>query len=271
MQALPDEDVIRVAVAQFDAEPRAIERNTGRALEAVHEAARRDAALVVLPEGCLGGYDLDWVREGLPGGGTALDGEPRDELAHVGSELGVGIVVNDLERYGDALFSTTVVLADGREIARYRKTHVTAKEQAAGLAAGDRRAPVLQLPGLPLPVAPMICFEHGFPEIALTLALDGAGLLAMSSAIGRGHEYLRNLRTRARAQDNGVYALAANLVGHGYCGESMIVDPHGDVVARASGDADDVLVVAADARLVSSQRDAEPVLARRRPELYRNR
>lgn len=263
-----DHAPVSVAAAQFDAAPREVARNTKLALDAVREAGRLGARLVVLPEGCLGGYDLGWLREGLPGGGNALHGESLEQLRHVGDELGLVVVVNDLEHHAGKIFSTSVILSEGREAVRYRKTHVTLTEERAGMGAGDELAPVVSLPGLPLQVAPLICFEHGFPEIALTLALGGAGLLVMSSAIREGYEYLRELRTRARAQDNGVYAIAANLVGHGYCGGSLIIDPRGDVIARGSATDAEVIIAPIDPVLVRVQREAEPVLARRRVDLY---
>ncbi len=210
----------------------------------------------------------EWIRQGAPGGGQPAEGPGIVALAELGERLALTIVVNELERDGDRLFSTSMVLAGGTMRSRHRKTHVTIAEEDAGLSAGDTAAAVVSVAGLPVPVAPMVCFEHGFPEIALRLAREGAGVMAISSAIRTGFEYLRDLRTRARAQDNGAYVVAANAVGRGFCGQSMIVDPRGDVVARASAEAADVIVATVDADLISEQRRQEPVIARRRPELY---
>lgn len=258
----------RVAAAQFMAEPGAVGGNLDRAFGAVEQAADAGARLVVLPECCLSGYDLDWFRAGAPGGGDVLDSDRLRPLRVLSAERGIAVVVNDLERAGGALYSTSVVIDGQRELTRHRKSHVTEAEEAAGLAAGDALAAPVDIPGLGLAAAPLICFEHGFPEIALRLALKGAGLLAVSSAIGSGYEYLRDLRTRARAQDNGCYVVAANAVGRGYCGTSYIVDPYGDVVATASATADDLVVADVDSDLVSARRHREPVLRRRRPDLY---
>lgn len=258
----------RVAAAQFIAEPGTVAANLNRALAAVTEAADRGARLVVLPECCLSGYDLAWFGVGAPGGGQALTDGGLAPLADLSRQRDIAIVVNDLERAPGALYSTSVVIDGGHERCRHRKIQVTAAEAAAGLAAGDTVATPVEIAGLGLAVAPMICFEHGFPEIALRLALDGAGLLAMSSAIRRGSEYLRDLRVRARAQDNGCYAVAANAVGRGYCGTSFVADPRGTVIATASADAAEVIVADVDPDLVATERAAEPVLHRRRPDLY---
>jgi predicted amidohydrolase len=265
MTVVPEETV--VAAAQFAPIPRRTSRNLAVATELIREAAARGARLVVLPEYCLSGYDADWFKAGAPGGGSTIPGPSIDALARVGAEAGVAVVVGDLERAEGRLFSTSVILAAGRLVSTHRKITITSSEEAVGIVAGDAPAQPVALPGVCLPVAPLICFEHGFPEIALDLALAGAGILAISSMIRVGYEYLRNLRTRARAQDNGMYVVAANAAGEGYCGESMIVDPRGDVLVRASTSTAEVITATVSAALVAHQRRVEPVLARRRPEL----
>ncbi|MGH9245455.1 MAG: carbon-nitrogen hydrolase family protein [Acidimicrobiales bacterium] len=260
---------VTVAAGQFRSEPGALAANLAEAATMMLRAAQAGAALVVLPECCLSGYDLDWIRAGAPGGGSPLPGPLLDPLLDCSRRLGIPVVVNELERADDGLYSTTVILGDGRLLGRHRKSVITVGEHEAGLRAGDAPAVPVALPHFPLPVAPMICFEHGFPEIALDLALAGAGLLAISSAIGTGNEYLRDLRTRARAQDNGVFIVAANAVGPGWCGASMIVDARGDVLAVAATDEPELLLADIDPGLVEHQRRLEPVLTRRRPELRR--
>ncbi|HEY8450638.1 MAG: carbon-nitrogen hydrolase family protein [Micromonosporaceae bacterium] len=257
-----------IAAAQFASPPGRVERNTLRAVEAVREAAHLRAALVVLPEYAISGFDAEWIRAGAPGGGNHLPGPAVEAIA--AAQATTTVVVNDLERDGDRLFSTSFIIARGEIVGRHRKTILTEGETAAGLVPGDSAALPVQVAGLPVPVAPMICFEHGFPEIALDLALAGAGIIAISSAIRTGTEYLRNLRTRARAQDNGCYVVAANATGGDYCGESMIVDPRGEVLARA-GRAPEVITAPLDPELIAAQRRAEPVLRLRRPELRRDR
>ena len=123
-----------------------------------------------------------------------------------------------------------------------------------------------------LGVGMAICFEHAFPEIFTTLALRGASLILIPSAVPRGYEYLLELRTRARAQDNQLFVAAANLVGFDgqthWCGGSAIVDPRGALIAHA-GDAGEAEIVATlDLDLLERERDQEPSLVHRRPELY---
>lgn len=256
-----------VSAAQFESAPRQAPRNLQAACEGIATARELGAALVVLPEYCLSGYDREWISRGAPGGGSELGGGPLARAAATAGDLGISVVLNDLERHEGRLFSTSFIITGGRVVGLHRKTILTEREALAGLAEGDTAAVPVSLLGMTVPVAPMICFEHGFPEIAMDLALAGAGVIAISSAIQDGTQYLRNLRTRARAQDNGCYVIAANSVGGGYCGESMIVDPRGDVMVRASATGPDVIVAELDADLIEAARKAEPVLRLRRPEL----
>jgi predicted amidohydrolase len=148
-------------------------------------------------------------------------------------------------------------------VAHYRKTHLYPPEHAR-FRAGEQLATVSTVAGR---VGVMICFEHAFPEIATALALDGAQILAIPSAVPRGYEHLMTLRTRARAQDNQLFAIASNLAGGHFCGGSLIADPRGDVLAEA-GVGEEVLRATIDLAAIEREREREPALSLRRPELY---
>jgi predicted amidohydrolase len=259
---------VTIAAGQYETTVGDLDANLDRAMAAVDRAAELGASLLVLPEYGLSGFSFEWCRAGAPGGATTLPDDRVDRLAAHAAQRDLTVILGELERSEQGLHSSSITLAGGEVVAVYRKVQTTAAEEDCGLVAGDRRSTCLTLPGLPVPVATMVCFEHGFPELALALARDGAGLLAISSEIRDGFQYLRDLRTRARAQDNGAYVVAANTVGRGNCGESMIVDPRGEVIARASSTDADVVTAVLDPDLIAEQRRREPVLARRRPDLY---
>ena len=258
---------VRVAVGQFEPVEGALDQNLSAVRELILAAADSGARLLVLPEYSLSGYDHAWVAEGAPGGGSDVRGQVFTDLASTCESHGVSVVVGELERSGGQLFSTSLVLSGGGVAAVHRKTVLTEEEAEYGMCPGDEAASPLTVPGVPLPLGQMVCFEHGFPEIALDLALAGAGVLTISSLIGVEHGYLRDLRTRARAQDNGAYVLAANAAGGGWCGASMIVNPRGEVVALAGRDEPGIVCADIDPALVDRERRAEPVLRLRRPGL----
>jgi predicted amidohydrolase len=112
----------------------------------------------------------------------------------------------------------------------------------------------------------MICFEHAFPDVATALALRGAQVLVIPSAVPFGYEHLLTLRTRARAQDNQVFAVGCNLAGDGFCGRSLVADPRGEVLA----DGTEETGLRAVHDLAAIEREREPALRLRRPDLYRH-
>ena len=109
--------------------------------------------------------------------------------------------------------------------------------------------------------------KHAFPDVATTLALRGAQILVIPSAAPFGYEHLLTLRTRARAQDNQVFAVGCNLTSDGFCGRSLVADPRGDVLAEA-GVEETVFRAALDLAAIDREREREPALRFRRPDLY---
>jgi predicted amidohydrolase len=256
---------VEVAALQLVAEPGDPEANRARFATAVRERCR-GADLIVAPELTSSGYDLDEIDRRGHELAEPLDGPTARLASCLASELGATIVVGLLERAGDSLYDTAAVVTPDGSVTGYRKSHLYPPETSR-FAAGD------ELLTIPTPVGRvglMICFEHAFPEIATALALRGAEIIAIPSAVPFGYEHLLTLRTRARAQDNQVYVVAANLAGNGFCGGSLIVDPRGDVLAAAGTD-ETAIRARVDLGAIAREREREPALSLRRPHLYRGR
>jgi len=110
-----------------------------------------------------------------------------------------------------------------------------------------------------------ICYDLRFPELYRHVVRRGATMLTVPSAFtaltGRAHwEPL----VRARAIENQAYLLAPNQYGlnpHGFedYGNSMVVDPWGQVVARA-GVGEEVLLATIDPDQVARVRRQMPCL-----------
>jgi predicted amidohydrolase len=254
---------ITVAALQLAAAVGAVEANLRRLAELLEEV-KDDVDLVVAPELANTGYDLDRAAELLPLA-ESLDGPTATMANELAERRDATIVVGLLERGDDGLVYDTVLLAqpDGT-LDRYRKSHLYPPEQA-WFAAGDETVSVASTAGH---LGVLICFEHAFPELATTLALQGADILVIPSAVPTGYEHLLRLRTRARAQDNQIFAVAANMTGGPFAGASLIADPRGDVVAEADV-REQALVATIDLDAITAERAREPSLRMRRPELYR--
>jgi predicted amidohydrolase len=256
------ESTVSVAVLQMAAEPGDVEGNRARLVSEVRRYGT-NADLVVAPELVTVGYDLDLVRSRGHDLAEAADGPTVRELAAACAEIKTTAVAGFLEEADGVLYDSVVTVTPEGAIEIYRKTHLYPPEQAVFASGAD-------LQTVPTPagrLGPMLCFEHAFPEIATALALRGAQILVIPSAVPFGFQHLLMLRTRARAQDNQIYAVACNMTGHGFCGSSLVSNPRGEVIVSA-GTGETVLLAELDLDAVQRERVQEPALRLRRPELY---
>lgn len=260
-QGLPS-DRVRVAVLQLVSEPGEVAANVDRLIELVEEHGP-EVDLVVAPELATTGYDLPLLAARGRELAEPADGATGKRLQEVAARTGATLVVGFLERDGDEVYDSLLMLSPSGPLGVYRKSHLHASEFAV-FAAGETLGVVDTPAGI---VGPLVCFEHAFPDVATTLALAGAQILVIPSAVPLDYEHLLHLRTRARAQDNQIFAIACNMTGHGFAGRSLVAGPRGEVLAEA-GEEPTVLVVELDLSAARSERGREPALQMRRPELY---
>jgi predicted amidohydrolase len=265
---------MRVAVAQTEPRLGEKERNLESCVERMEEAAAAGAQLLVLPECAIPGYMFDSPEEAqlfaeeVPGPSTArLEGECR--------RLGLYTVCGLLERDGDLLRNTAVLVGPDGLIATYRKTHLPFLGVARFTTPGDE----LEVHDTPLGrIGIEICYDLRFPEVTRTLALRGADLVAHPTNFPMAAKIQTELITVARAAENRIFLLTANRVGkersREFCGWSQIVDPHGKRLAEAGETEEALLVADVD---VEKARDKDYVVpgeyelylfGDRRPELY---
>jgi predicted amidohydrolase len=251
-------------VLQMAAHTGELPANVDRLAELVRKHAD-GAELVVAPELVTSGYDLDVLARRGRELAEPLDGPTAARVSELATETGATLVFGMLERASDLLYDTAVVAAPGEDLVPYRKSHLYPTESEL-FAAGT------ELVVAPTPagrLGMMICFEHAFPDVATALALRGAQILVIPSAVPFGYEHLLTLRTRARAQDNQVFAVGCNLAGNGFCGRSLVADPRGEVLAEAGTGVRGVGAELARAALARA-RAPEPALRLRQPDLYRH-
>jgi len=258
------DSAIDVVVLQMAARPGERSANVDHLAELVCRHAD-GAELVVAPELVTSGYDLDVLARRGWELAEPLDGPTAGRVAELATQTGATLVFGMLERDGDVLYDTAVVATPDGRLVPYRKSHLYPTESEL-FAAGT------ELVVAPTPagrLGMMICFEHAFPDVATALALRDAQILVIPSAVPFGYEHLLTLRTRARAQDNQVFAVGCNLAGNGFCGRSLVADPRGEVLAEA-GTEETVLRAVLDLAAIDREREREPALRLRQPDLYRH-
>ncbi|MGH7856669.1 MAG: carbon-nitrogen hydrolase family protein, partial [Candidatus Binatia bacterium] len=244
----------------------------------IREAARRGAELAVLPE--VFSWRGSRRDEAASGAGESIPGPTTERLAAIARELRIHLQSGSiLERIdGEPRCYNTALLfsPNGEILARYRKIHLF-DVQIPGQV--DARESEIRKPGENAVVAETalgkiglsVCYDLRFPELYRALSKDGAEILCIPSAFTfpTGAAHWEPL-IRARAIENQAYVIAPNQYGtspHGHrdYGSSMIVDPWGTVVARAS-DGEGVITAELDLEYLAKVRKELPCLRHRRLE-----
>jgi N-carbamoylputrescine amidase len=261
--------------------------NADRAEALVRKAAAQGAQVVLVQELFAAPYFCieqhpQYFDMALP-----FDGHPLiARFADVARELGVVLPVSFFERAGQAFFNTVAMVdADGRTLGRYRKTHIPqgpGYEEKFYFAPGDTGFRVWDTAFGRLGVG--ICWDQWFPECARAMALQGAEMLLYPTAIGSeppAPEYDSaphwEMVMRGHAAANIMPVIAANRIGREvapdgrdltFYGSSFIADHTGALMAKASRDAEEVLLATVDLDAVAALRGSWGVFRDRRPETY---
>ena len=173
--------------------------------------------------------------------------------------------------------TAAVIDADGSYLGKYRKSHIP---HVGGFwekfffKPGNSDWPVFETAYCKLGV--YICYDRHFPEGWRALALNGAEYIVNPSATVAGiSEYLWELEQPASAAANGVFIGAVNRIGTEepwnigrFYGSSYIVNPRGQIEARASPDQDELLIHEIDLEMIREIRNNWQFFRDRRPELY---
>ena len=228
-----------------------------RALLAKTPPIRR--SLVVLPEMFATGFSMNLnVTRQSPAR------EDETFLAEIAREHGV-FVVGGLVDGGMDRLARNEALAfspDGKLLARYAKIHPFTLGGEADV--HQKGAEIVKFDCEGFVVAPFVCYDLRFPEIFRAAARQGTNLFVVIALwpVKRQQHWLTLLQ--ARAIENQAYVVGVNRVGTDpkffYSGRSVVVDPHGVIIADA-GEREHVLVATIDPEVAISWRRDFPAQA----------
>lgn len=230
------------------------------------EAGAQGAGLVIFPEMFLTGYNIGDAVFTLA---EPADGPSAAAVAKISREASVAILYGYPERSGDRIFNSALLVNSDRSVvANYRKAHLYGNAERRLFTPGDDLV-IAELEGLQIGI--LICYDVEFPEAVRSLALAGAELIAVPTALIQPFDIVARTLVPARAFENQVYVAYAGMCGSerglGYCGLSGIVGPDGNDIARA-GTGPALLYADIDPSAILRGRKANPYLFDRRPELY---
>jgi len=255
------------------------EANISRGLAALQEAAQKGAELVVFPE--LSFLPFFPQKPDDPAAislAEPIPGPTSDLIAAKAKEFGVVVIFNLYERFGNQTYdSSPLIDADGSIRGVVRMMHIVEKpgfHEKGYYHPGNNFQLVFATKVGRVGIA--ICYDRHFPEYMRSLALQGAAIVVVPQA-GAVDEWPANIfeaELQVAAFQNGYFAALANRVGQeevvNFAGESFVVDPFGQVIARAPAHEEAILITDCDLRLISESPAKRHFLPDRRPEIYRN-
>ena len=239
---------MRLALAQINSVVGDVDGNASRITEWLGRAREANADLVLFPELCVTGYPAEdlLLRPGFVRAARSAVEEIAKATHGVTALVGAPHLDTDL-------FNACFVLAHGELRCVYRKRYLPnygVFDEDRYFAPGDD---LYLLRFGDVVVGPTICEDVWQPGPPATdLALAGAQLIANISAspfhVGKDREREEMLRVRAR--DNSCFFALCNAVGGQdeliFDGHSVVLDDEGEVLARAAGFEEELLVVDID-------------------------
>ncbi len=250
---------LRVAAVQAESRAGDVDHNVATVVRWVEKASSEGAAVVVLPELFLPGYDMGTLAAAPERCDVTLDDSRLDPIAGAARAGRVAVLVSASVRQPDGSRSLAVLVfgSTGARHVAYVKQHLWEDERAV-FTPGTQGASVV-LGGWDVGLG--ICYDGCFPEHARAAADAGALAYFCPSAYVVGSEHRRDLYYAARAIDNGVYVVFAGLVGRcgdgDFSGGTAVFDPQGRVVDRVE-EGEGMVVADLDPRTIDEARGINP-------------
>lgn len=250
------------------------------------EAGKQGVRLLTFPELFLTPFFANRLEEDFDRYFLAADDKLLARLRAKAASHRIALVLPFAEKAADGYYNSALVCDEqGREVGRYRKTHIPAYFPTEGPGGTGSYEKFYFTPGPALPVfgvagttiGVQICNDRLYPEASRALAMAGAEMIVMPIAYSTYADPAQRtsiweVPLRSRAYENGVFVLACNRVGtegpRRHLGRSMVVDPRGMIVTEAGTEKPELLVAEVDLDGVCAQRKKFPWWRDRRPDLY---
>lgn len=263
---------ITLALVQISSQRGNKQENLGKIEELTTKAKKLGADLAVFPEMCLTGYV---VRDQVYELAETIPGPSTNKVEDIARKTGMHVIFGMptlSEKTRATLFNTAVFVGPKGTIGTYHKmylpTHSVFEEKRyfrQGYQAAAFNTPIGNI-GL------CICYDLFFPEVTRLTRLAGAQLIVCISASPAVRRNYFEILASARALENTAYLAYVNLVGVEdglqFWGGSRLINPTGDIVAKAKYDEEDLVLCEVDFGELRSAEAFIPTLRDLRPELF---
>ncbi len=281
---MPGTNVVTVGLIQMSCGPEP-GGNLKKAIGRISEAAKKGAQIVCLQELFRSQYFCQ--NEDIKNFKLAetIPGPSIEALTKVARQKKIVIVASVFEKRTAGIYHNTAVVIDanGKIAGKYRKMHIPDDPlyyEKFYFTPGDLGFRTHETKYGK--IGALVCWDQWFPEAARLTALSGAQFLFYPTAIGWLPDEKPEMRRaqlsawetiqRAHAIANGVFVAVVNRVGHegqlNFWGQSFVADPFGRIIAKASSDKEEVLIVDCDIDQIDETRQNWPFLRDRRIDYY---
>ena len=265
-------------------------KNIENSVIKIKEAAKKKAKIICLPELFLSPYFCQSENHAKFKLAEKIPGRLSDIYCKLAKELSVILMISLFEKKTTGFYHNTSIVIDdkGKIISKYRKMHIPDDPgyyEKFYFTPGDLGFKSTKTKYGK--VGSLICWDQWFPEAARLTTLKGAEILFYPTAIGWhpkekkqfGKSQLEAWITiqRSHAIANGVFVAAINRIGlektgkrkiH-FWGNSMIIDPSGNIIAKSKSDKEEILITKIDLNKIETARNHWPFLRDRRIDYYK--
>jgi N-carbamoylputrescine amidase len=268
---------IRLAFAQMAATEN-LAANQQKGLDWVKQAAQAGTQIICFTElGLLPFFPQYRAEKKYFQWAEAIDGPTVKKFAEAAVSENIHILLNIFERAGAGeYYDSTVLLkaTGGPALGPVRMMHIAEEpgfNEKFYYWPGNTLPQVFDVDGVKIGVA--ICYDRHFPEYTRQLVLQGAEIIfAPFAGLVNDPIKMYEIEMQGLAFQNQVFVAAVNRVGKEqtveFIGGSFVVDPAGEVIARAPLGEDKLLLVDCDLSRIEEMRQVRPFLRDRRPEVY---
>ncbi len=264
--------------------------NLKKTLALATQAAKRGAQIICTQELCRSQYFCQSEDHANFALAEPIPGPSTKAFQQLAKRHGVVVIASLFEKRAQGLYHNTAVIidADGSLLGIYRKMHIPDDPLFyekfyftpgdTGFRAWDTKFGRIGV---------LICWDQWYPEAARLTAMAGAEILFYPTAIGwhpsekkafgaNQHGAWETIQ-RSHAVANGCYVAAINRIGHErpvggdgleFWGQSFVAGTSGQILAKASVDQEETLLVPVDLGQVDVTRTHWPFLRDRRIDAY---
>jgi Predicted amidohydrolase len=206
----------------------------------------------------------------------SIDDEKIKEIQKKCKELNIISIPNIYLKENNKYFDASLVInRDGKIVGTSKMVHITRCHQFYEqdyYSPSDTGFKVYETPIGRIGI--IVCFDRHIGESFRLCALQGADLIIIPTANVKDEPLEKfEWELRIPAMQNNIFVAMCNRVGvegeMDFAGQSIVVDPNGDVVVKAD-DEEHIVYADIDLTMVQECRDKRPYINLRRPQVYSN-